>query len=173
MKRVLYAVAVLALAAGQVLAADTDNENSEAGAPQAPAAAARRRRAGFGAPATQDRRHHHHAGGLHGSHRRVERQERRRVIGSSFGSVPYNNAATSKLSEFRFSPQNSRIGFRVDGDWKGAHFIGYNEFDFLGTSGVKQHQRHQRRLRAPPPPVLGGRPQGQVWNSWPARAGAC
>jgi hypothetical protein len=57
-------------------------------------------------------------------------------LGSSFGSVPYNNAATSKLSEFRFSPQNSRLGFRVDGNWKGAHFIGYNEFDFLGTSGA-------------------------------------
>jgi uncharacterized coiled-coil protein SlyX len=56
-------------------------------------------------------------------------------IGSNFGGVPYNNATTGKLSEFRFSPQNSRIGFRVDGDWKGAHFIGYNEFDFLGTSG--------------------------------------
>ena len=35
----------------------------------------------------------------------------------------------------RFSPQNSRIGFRIDGDWKGTHFIGYNEFDFLGSSG--------------------------------------
>jgi hypothetical protein len=56
-------------------------------------------------------------------------------LGSNFGSVPYNNAATSKLAEFRFSPQNSRIGFRVDGNWQGAHFIGYNEFDFLGTSG--------------------------------------
>jgi hypothetical protein len=56
-------------------------------------------------------------------------------LGSNFGSIPYNNATTAKLSEFRFSPQNSRIGFRVDGSWKGAHFIGYNEFDFLGTSG--------------------------------------
>src|SRR5208283_582889 len=56
-------------------------------------------------------------------------------IGSSFGSVPYNNTTAAQLSEFRFSPQNSRLGFRVDGDWKGAHFIGYNEFDFLGTSG--------------------------------------
>jgi hypothetical protein len=56
-------------------------------------------------------------------------------LGSSFGSIPFNNAATAKLSEFKFSPQNSRIGFRVDGDWKGTHFIGYNEFDFLGTSG--------------------------------------
>ncbi len=56
-------------------------------------------------------------------------------IGSNFGSIPYNNVVNGKLSESRFSPQNSRIGFRVDGDWKGTHFIGYNEFDFLGTSG--------------------------------------
>ncbi len=56
------------------------------------------------------------------------------TIGSNFGSVPYNNVTAGNLSEFRFSPQNSRLGFRVDGDWKGTHFIGYNEFDFLGTS---------------------------------------
>ena len=56
-------------------------------------------------------------------------------IGSNFGSVPYNNTTNAQNSEFRFSPQNSRIGFRIDGDWKGTHFIGYNEFDFLGTSG--------------------------------------
>ena len=55
-------------------------------------------------------------------------------IGSNFGSIPFNNAAASKLSEFRFSPQNSRIGFRIDGRWKGAHFIGYNEFDFLSSA---------------------------------------
>jgi len=56
-------------------------------------------------------------------------------LGSNFGSVPYNNTVNGRLSEFRFTPQNSRIGFRFDGDWKGTHFIGYNEFDFLGTSG--------------------------------------
>jgi hypothetical protein len=56
-------------------------------------------------------------------------------LGSNFGSIPFNNSPASKLSEFRFSPQNSRLGFRVDGNWKGAHFIAYNEFDFLGTSG--------------------------------------
>jgi len=56
-------------------------------------------------------------------------------IGSNFGGVPYNNTVNGKLSEYRFSPQNSRLGFRFDGDWKGTHFIGYNEFDFLGTSG--------------------------------------
>ncbi|MGD0498003.1 MAG: hypothetical protein ABSC23_06155 [Bryobacteraceae bacterium] len=56
-------------------------------------------------------------------------------LGSSFGSIPYNNVPAGKLSEFKFSPQNSRLGFRVDGNWKDTHFIGYNEFDFLGTSG--------------------------------------
>jgi hypothetical protein len=56
-------------------------------------------------------------------------------MGSNFGSIPYNNTVNGNLSEFRFSPQNSRLGLRVDGDWKGVHFIGYNEIDFNGTSG--------------------------------------
>jgi hypothetical protein len=56
-------------------------------------------------------------------------------IGTNFASVPYGNTAAGKLTEFRFSPQNSRLGFRLDADFKGAHIIGYNEFDFLGTSG--------------------------------------
>ena len=56
-------------------------------------------------------------------------------MGSNFGGVPYNNSAAGNLSEFHFSQQNSRLGFRIDGNWKGAHFIGYNEFDFNGTSG--------------------------------------
>ena len=56
-------------------------------------------------------------------------------MGSNFGSIPFNNTVNGNLSEFRFTPQNSRIGYRFDGDWKGAHFIGYNEFDFNGTSG--------------------------------------
>jgi len=57
-------------------------------------------------------------------------------IGTNFGSIPYNNTVNGNLSETRFSIQNSRIGFRVDGNWKGTHFIGYNEIDFLGTSGA-------------------------------------
>ena len=56
-------------------------------------------------------------------------------MGSNFGSIPFNNTVNGNLSEFHFSTQNSRIGFRIDGDWKGTHFIGYNEFDFNGTSG--------------------------------------
>jgi len=57
-------------------------------------------------------------------------------MGSNFGSIPYNNVPNGNLSELHFSQQNSRLGFRVDGDWKGTHFIGYNEFDFNGTSGA-------------------------------------
>jgi hypothetical protein len=57
-------------------------------------------------------------------------------MGSNFGSIPYNNVPNGNLSEFHFSQQNSRLGFRIDGNWKGAHFIGYNEFDFNGTSGA-------------------------------------
>lgn len=58
-------------------------------------------------------------------------------IGTNFGGVPYNNTVGGNLSETRFSIQNSRLGLRIDGDWKGTHFIGYNEFDFLGTSGAQ------------------------------------
>lgn len=57
-------------------------------------------------------------------------------MGSNFGSVPYNNVVNGNLSEYHFSIQNSRLGVRMDGDWKGTHFIGYNEFDFNGTSGA-------------------------------------
>jgi hypothetical protein len=56
-------------------------------------------------------------------------------IGTSFANIPYNNTLAGRLSEFHFSPQNSRIGFRIDGDFKGTHFIAYNENDFNGTSG--------------------------------------
>jgi hypothetical protein len=57
------------------------------------------------------------------------------TLGSNFGSVPFNNGPLGNLSEYHFSVQNSRLGFRLDGDMKGTHFIGYNEFDFNGTGG--------------------------------------
>lgn len=56
-------------------------------------------------------------------------------IGSNFGNIPFNNVPAGHLTELRFSPQNSRLGFRIDGKWKDWRFITYNEFDFLGTSG--------------------------------------
>src|SRR5258708_6273528 len=54
-------------------------------------------------------------------------------IGSNFGSIPFLNTTQGRLSEFRLSNQNSRVGVRVDGDFKGTHVLGYLESDFLGT----------------------------------------
>jgi hypothetical protein len=55
-------------------------------------------------------------------------------IGTNFAGIPYGTVFQSNLSEFRFSMQNSRIGFRVDAMVKGAHVIGYMEADFLGNN---------------------------------------
>lgn len=55
-------------------------------------------------------------------------------IGTNFGGIPYGTVFQNNLSEFRFSMQNSRIGFRVDAMVKGAHVIGYMESDFLGNN---------------------------------------
>jgi len=56
-------------------------------------------------------------------------------IGTNFASIPYgSNVYQNNLSETRLSMQNSRVGFRVDADVKGAHVIGYMEADFLGNN---------------------------------------
>jgi hypothetical protein len=56
-------------------------------------------------------------------------------IGTNFASIPYGNSTIQNhLGEFRFSMQNSRIGFRVDAMVKGAHVIGYMESDYLGNN---------------------------------------
>jgi hypothetical protein len=58
-------------------------------------------------------------------------------IGTNFGSIPIGTSLQpfqDHLSEFRWSMQNSRIGFRVDAMVKGAHVIGYMESDYLGNN---------------------------------------
>jgi hypothetical protein len=55
-------------------------------------------------------------------------------IGTNFGSIPFNTTPTASLTELRESPQNSRIGARVDAMVKNAHVIGYWESDFLGNN---------------------------------------
>ena len=57
-------------------------------------------------------------------------------IGTNFAGIPYGTSSSfaANMSEFRFSMQNSRIGFRVDADVKGSHVIGYEESDFLGNN---------------------------------------
>ncbi|HYK92002.1 MAG TPA: hypothetical protein VE398_24760, partial [Acidobacteriota bacterium] len=58
-------------------------------------------------------------------------------IGTNFGSFPYRTAANvaGNMTEFRLSPQNSRLGMRVDARVKGANVLGYWESDFLGGTG--------------------------------------
>jgi hypothetical protein len=57
-------------------------------------------------------------------------------LATNFGNFPYsNNTPTGRLTEDRFSAQNSRIGFRVDSKVKNANILGYMEGDFVGGVG--------------------------------------
>ncbi len=56
-------------------------------------------------------------------------------IGTNFGSIPYSNAQAGALSESRLSPQNSRIGMRIDTGYGNTKVMGYWESDFLGQLG--------------------------------------
>jgi hypothetical protein len=53
-------------------------------------------------------------------------------IGTSFGSIPFNNTILGRDTEEKFSAQNSRLGLRVEADAGGGHVTGYVEADFLG-----------------------------------------
>jgi hypothetical protein len=57
-------------------------------------------------------------------------------IGTNFGSIPYSNTQAGALTESRLSPQNSRIGARLDSSFKGYDIMGYWESDFLGQTGA-------------------------------------
>jgi hypothetical protein len=54
-------------------------------------------------------------------------------IGTNFGSIPFNNTPQGRLTEFRESAQNSRIGVRFDTWVHGAKVRAVWESDFLGT----------------------------------------
>lgn len=56
-------------------------------------------------------------------------------IGTNFGSIPYSNTQAGALTESRLSPQNSRIGMRIDAMVKDMKVTGYWESDFLGQLG--------------------------------------
>jgi len=53
-------------------------------------------------------------------------------IGTSFGSIPFNNTFPGRLTELRLSAQNSRIGLRTHAKFGEADVTGYLEADFLG-----------------------------------------
>ena len=56
-------------------------------------------------------------------------------IGTNFGGIPYGNTQAGALSEWRLSPQNSRVGMRIDALVKNWKVLGYLETDFLGQTG--------------------------------------
>ena len=73
------------------------------------------------------------------------------TIGTSFGGIAYNNTVTGRLSDLKFSNQNSRIGMRVHAK-VGEHgdITGYLEADFLGylaPSGNVTSNSDSLRLR--------------------------
>jgi hypothetical protein len=53
-------------------------------------------------------------------------------LGTSFGSIPYNNTVTGGLSETRFTAQSSRISLRADEVFGKTKVFGYGEADFNG-----------------------------------------
>jgi hypothetical protein len=55
-------------------------------------------------------------------------------IGTSFGSIPFDNAPQGQLSETRMSSQNSRVSLQATSKVGSAAVKGYVESDFLGNA---------------------------------------
>lgn len=55
---------------------------------------------------------------------------------TNFGSFPYNNTVQGRLTEDKWSAENSRLGLRVDAKVKGANVLGYFEGDFVGLGNA-------------------------------------
>jgi len=53
-------------------------------------------------------------------------------IGTSFGSIPFNNATAGRLTETRFSAQNSRLNIKVTAAPGDFNIVGFAEADFVG-----------------------------------------
>ena len=70
-------------------------------------------------------------------------------IGTSFGSTPFNGASPAgRLSETRFSAQNSRVGIKIDANPDNFTVTGYLEADFLGNApGNLEVTSHSNTMR--------------------------
>ena len=61
-------------------------------------------------------------------------------IGTNFGSIAFNNSLPAgRISEARFTAQNSRIGLRTHAKFGEADVTGYLEADFLGFLAPNGH----------------------------------
>ena len=54
-------------------------------------------------------------------------------VGTSFANIPFSNTVPGNTSEFRVSPQSTRLALRVDADLSTAKAAGYFEMDFGGS----------------------------------------
>jgi len=54
-------------------------------------------------------------------------------VATFFGNVPFDNTAAGTTSEFRLSPQSTRLALRVDADLNSSYAAGYFEMDFGGV----------------------------------------
>src|SRR5690348_13073600 len=59
---------------------------------------------------------------------------------TNFGSFPYNNTIQGRLTEDKWSAENSRLGLRVDAKVRGANVLGYFEGDFVGGATANNTQ---------------------------------
>jgi hypothetical protein len=90
-------------------------------------------------------------------------------IGTTFNSIPFNNASSGNLSESRMSLQNSRLGLRVDSNVLGADIIGYFETDFLGNAAgslVQTSNADTLRLRLAWVDMRKGKLEVLAGQSW-------
>ncbi len=55
---------------------------------------------------------------------------------TNFGSFPYNNTVQGRMTEDKWSAENSRLGLRVDTKVRGANVLGYFEGDFVGLQNA-------------------------------------
>ena len=54
-------------------------------------------------------------------------------VATNFNNIPFDNTVPGTTSEFRLSPQNTRLALRVDADLKSSQIAGYFEMDFVGA----------------------------------------
>ena len=54
-------------------------------------------------------------------------------VATNFNNIPYSNTVPGTTSEFRLSPQSTRLALRVDADLKSSAAAGYFEMDFVGA----------------------------------------
>jgi hypothetical protein len=54
-------------------------------------------------------------------------------VGTSFASLPYDNTVPGNTSEFRISPQSTRLAIRADADLASSKVAGYFEMAFAGS----------------------------------------